>query len=642
MKSALSSRPYLRRGRDYALPRRASLEGVGRPASFRPRLEALEERALLSVTHYLVTDPADTAGSANDVTLRYAVAQAVLGNQTAVIDFSSTLAGQTITLVNTQTYTGLFGATGLAIGGTANVTVDGSAAPGLTIASSTLRLFAVYRTAFLGLNDLTLSGGTASASSGGAVYASGNFAATDCTFANNSAGSGGAVLVHTDTPQFIAKATILDCTFRGNTALFNGGAIFVAINSIARVTGSTFDGNTATTGGGIYCFAGLAILKNCTFANNSATGSLASSGGGVYNVLGTLAISSCTFSTNTADGFGGAVSDDTGDLEIDNSILANSPSGGDFFEATPLLSTVVGGNDLIGDGSFLNLFTNSLSGNAGLDPLGLQDNGGPTETIAFVASSQALNAGDVNLVPGSLTTDQRGAPRTVLGTVDIGAYEHVLPNATATTLTASPTSSLVGQSISFTATVTAAQGTPTGTVTFSIDGTPAATVELANGIASFSDSALAAGSHTVAAHYNGLTTSLAPYASSSSAPVSLTVTAPVPSAPKQPVASRIPLPGQRILTALAINDAVFVALPTPPNGSANAFVSPVNTFPLLPVPTSVTYEVALRDQVCGGMPSEIAPANLEAPAAPATPAPANDSKTMSLLELALFANFPGD
>jgi hypothetical protein len=62
-----------------------------------------------------------------------------------------------------------------------------------------------------------------------------------------------------------------------------------------------------------------------------------------------------------------------------------------------------------------------------IDPLlgPLQDNGGPTQTMALLAGSPALNAGD----PSQLgTTDQRGVVRS--GGVNIGAYQ---ASASATT-----------------------------------------------------------------------------------------------------------------------------------------------------------------------------------------------------------------
>src|SRR5208337_1134584 len=63
----------------------------------------------------------------------------------------------------------------------------------------------------------------------------------------------------------------------------------------------------------------------------------------------------------------------------------------------------------------------------GLDPNGLQNNGGPTQTIALVTGSPAIDAGS-NALAVNPTTDQRGALRGPAGlnagtTVDIGAYE---------------------------------------------------------------------------------------------------------------------------------------------------------------------------------------------------------------------------
>ncbi len=82
--------------------------------------------------------------------------------------------------------------------------------------------------------------------------------------------------------------------------------------------------------------------------------------------------------------------------------------------------------------------------------------------------------------------------------------------ATATTVTSSLSPSVYGQSVTFTATVAPTTGTalPTGTVQFSVDGTPVgAPVTLNNGMASFPISTLAVGTHTIAASYTPDTTS---------------------------------------------------------------------------------------------------------------------------------------
>ena len=75
---------------------------------------------------------------------------------------------------------------------------------------------------------------------------------------------------------------------------------------------------------------------------------------------------------------------------------------------------------------------NGVNGNiVGVDPLlgPLADNGGPTQTMALLAGSPAIDKGDNTLVPIDpstglpFTTDQRGFTRVVNGTVDIGAFE---------------------------------------------------------------------------------------------------------------------------------------------------------------------------------------------------------------------------
>jgi streptogramin lyase len=81
--------------------------------------------------------------------------------------------------------------------------------------------------------------------------------------------------------------------------------------------------------------------------------------------------------------------------------------------------------------------------------------------------------------------------------------------ATQTAVSSSANPSTVGQPVTFTAVVTAAsyQGTPTGTVTFTIDGQAQTPVPLAlvgaSDQAQFTTRALSAGSHTVSASYSG-------------------------------------------------------------------------------------------------------------------------------------------
>jgi virginiamycin B lyase len=82
----------------------------------------------------------------------------------------------------------------------------------------------------------------------------------------------------------------------------------------------------------------------------------------------------------------------------------------------------------------------------------------------------------------------------------------VLRTASNTTVTSSTSPSILGQSVTFTATVSVqvGSGTPTGTVQFGIDGVDfGSPLTLANGSASISTATLTAGPHTIAAVYSG-------------------------------------------------------------------------------------------------------------------------------------------
>ena len=195
-----------------------------RPAHFRRArralapavIEWLENRIVLS--NYTVTSTAYSATT--DGTLAYEIGAAITADDSAaVITFDSSLAGQTIGLDSSDTSAiTAYGPTGYVIHGAGvNITIDGSAAPGLTIdggydidPDSTVRPFAVESGSSLTLKNLTVAGGVSrgtnginsqnggggggGAGLGGAVFNDGGtFTADGVTFANNFAqgGNGG-------------------------------------------------------------------------------------------------------------------------------------------------------------------------------------------------------------------------------------------------------------------------------------------------------------------------------------------------------------------------------------------------------------------------------------------------------------------
>lgn len=147
------------------------------------------------------------------------------------------------------------------------------------------------------------------------------------------------------------------------------------------------------------------------------------------------------------------------------------------------------------------------------------------------------------------------------GSTSAALSQVVTKGATTTALTSSLNPSVYGKSVTFTATVSSAGGTPTGKVQFLNGATSLATVSLSAGVAKYSTSALPAGTNVITAAYQGD----ANHNTSTSAPVDQMVlvattttlaTSPNPSIYGQPV----------LLTA-----AVTSSAGTPPNGEAITF-----------------------------------------------------------------------
>jgi hypothetical protein len=203
-----------------------------------------------------------------------------------------------------------------------------------------------------------------------------------------------------------------------------GGGLIDGRGSIVNISNSTFANNSATGtatagfGGGLDNGGGTVNISNSTFANNSAS----ALGGGLENNNGTLTISNSTFANNSApSGFGGGLLNHNGTLSIGGSIVANNPGGN---------CSQFGGS--ITDQGY-NLESGTDCGFTGtgdlqntdpkLDPNGLQNNGGPTQTIALQSTSPAID--QIPVGSKCPANDQRGftRPNDTESTCDIGAYE---------------------------------------------------------------------------------------------------------------------------------------------------------------------------------------------------------------------------
>jgi hypothetical protein len=178
------------------------------------------------------------------------------------------------------------------------------------------------------------------------------------------------------------------------------------------VVNSTIAGNEAlTNGGGIYAAASTstANIYNSTIAYNDADyDRVGYSGGGIFVEAGsaTFNLRNTLVAGNTV-GNAPVYDDCTGTL---NSYGRN------------LFWDVNGCTVSTGSGSWT--YLNSLST---LSPF-LQNNGGPTMTVALLSGSNAIDGGDpalgcIDYNGNSLPTDQRGYARSV-GVCDIGAFEY--------------------------------------------------------------------------------------------------------------------------------------------------------------------------------------------------------------------------
>jgi hypothetical protein len=262
-------------------------------------------------------------------------------------------------------------------------------------------------------------------------------------------------------------------------------------------------------GGGLYVAGGTVSIDNSTFFANGARGGDGGSGGtctdgptGNYSSGG-----------NGGPAAGGGIRVAAGTLEVQHSTLAGNFAtgglGGTGFDIAPpgvdgvgagggisnagglqMYDTVLAGNtaavapDL--DGAFTSLGHNLVGNTTGgsgfaasdllnVDPrLGaLQNNGGPTQTMALLAGSPAIDAGDNT---GAPAYDQRGPgfARIVNGVIDIGSFEvqnGSSSQASSLAVAGFPTVTTAGVAGSFTVTAKNTDGSIdtgyTGTVHFS-------------------------------------------------------------------------------------------------------------------------------------------------------------------------------
>ena len=301
------------------------------------------------------------------------------------------------------------------------------------------RIFDVADTgspARLNLKNLTLTNGNAGPMNDGGTIRTYGSLTLDTVMISNSAGRfGGAIYIRSSYDQklILNRSTIVNAT-----ASLDGGGVY-ATGEVTTIANSTFANNKATGAMGVYfsnenAGRGGAIYNNSTLnvsASTFAYNTAKIDGGGIlnYSFMGQNAatyINSTTFRgnstavANVATANGNAST--TAVTTIANSILASST------ETENCVNKVddQGNARIVNGGSNLDTgISCGFAGNAGSifgqDPkLGeLDDNGGPTPTLALQGGSPAIDAGN----PATCAMrDQRGLYAS--GRCDIGAYEY--------------------------------------------------------------------------------------------------------------------------------------------------------------------------------------------------------------------------
>jgi parallel beta helix pectate lyase-like protein len=182
----------------------------------------------------------------------------------------------------------------------------------------------------------------------------------------------------------------------------SGGGLYISRSGEVTIDNALFCGNTARHGGGLCNDGGKVTMTNCTIWGNTAS----AWGGGLYNNFGGEAtISFCTFVNNTATIAGGLT---TGypSLRITATIVANNSAHHSKQQNGAGKMTSLGFNLESGtDCDLTPMPTDQHNLDPALDPTGLQNNGGSTQTIALQVGSPAIGAIPNQMCP---PIDQRG------------------------------------------------------------------------------------------------------------------------------------------------------------------------------------------------------------------------------------------
>lgn len=420
-----------------------------------------------------VIDESDADTSAGDVSLREAIEAANAREESAdTILFSPALfQNGRASIVLQEGQFSVTGALEIAGPGADLLTVDGNQQSRIFAVGHSVRFPPFPPPGVLSLSGVTLTGGNSADGSGGAIQSIDDLNLLNVVITGNSANTvGGGISVR-------GAVTISNSQISNNTSRHSGGGILhSSLNSddtlvvyqstisgnvsgsgaggIRTSTGrlevisSTISGNTAAEdGGGILVSSSDADQSRFKIHNSTIAGNRAVLGAGIFTDAPPV-ISSSTIagnrSSSTGPYAGAGVYDQsrTGRAEIVNSIITgNQRTNGwiaNFYGGHTSSNSIIGGSRAQFDDTWKSTLEND-----GSIPI-LKDNGGPTQTIAILPQSDAVDSGDIALLPTDLFDsdddmdqdeaipfDQTGASRVfdmplidnAGGGLDIGAVE---------------------------------------------------------------------------------------------------------------------------------------------------------------------------------------------------------------------------
>ena len=298
---------------------------------------------LFSAT-YVVVNNSDVSVPGS---LRYGVNNTSSGD---LIVFDTGLANQTITLTSTLT-----------IPVSKNITIDGSAAPNISISGNNLVRIFLVQSNYLNATNLTLknlrliNGFTDENGAAIKTEQKGILNITNCTFIGNNAEMGGSAIYS----GFEGKSTIQNCTFNNNISVAanneSGSTVFLFGPSSQVIKNSNFNNNKGINGAAIHGLNAPILIEDCNFNGNNTldavfdTGQpqdfLRGFGGAIYtdrattlpsSTLGSIIIRRSKFEGNKGRSEGGAAYLYTGDTDnvliedcnFNNNEVLGLPGGG--------------------------------------------------------------------------------------------------------------------------------------------------------------------------------------------------------------------------------------------------------------------------------------------------------------------------